>query len=108
MVLKGDEPGLVGLEPAVGGARFTEAGRAKVLVGINKRHGPVFMAARLRSQVEVRVWFDGKEVPVSWAPYEARVSFNDLERGVHEIEIEAAPGTIIYELHFEIAPDVKP
>jgi hypothetical protein len=105
--LKGDEPGLVGFEVGPTGARL-RGEKGKILVGINKRHGPVYMAARLRTQGEIRLWFDGKEVPVSWGTLEARVSFSDLERGVHEVEIAGKPGTTIYELFFEIGADVKP
>jgi hypothetical protein len=105
--LRGDEPTLRGFEVAPDGARLVD-GKGRVLVGINKRHGPVFLTARMRRAAEVKMWFNGEAVGVVYGPNEARTALDDLERGVHEVEIEAPAGTVIYELFFEVDATTKP
>jgi hypothetical protein len=106
--LVGEEPFLLGFEPGRIGARMTGS-RARILVTLNKRTGPMHLQLRLRSRPEMRAFWDGKEIAVrKQKTFEPEVSLDPLERGVHTLDLEAPAGTHIFELVFTIPPGTPP
>jgi hypothetical protein len=106
--LTGEEPFLIGFEPQRSGARMRGA-RARILVPLNKRTGPIRLQLRLRSRATIEVRWDGRPLQVSHqGTFEPEVALDPIDRGVHDLDLEAPEGTTLFELLFTIPPGTPP
>jgi hypothetical protein len=108
VLLEGSEPFLLGFDATRRGARM-RGERARILVPLNKRTGPVNLQLRLFSRVPVKATWNGRPLEVRrQGTFEPEVSLDPVERGVHDLDLEAPAGTILFELVFTIPPGTPP
>ena len=115
LVLRGDEASLVGFEVAATGARLRDA-RGRILVSLNRRHGPVMARIRLAAPAaaaapaSVELTWDGRKLAAEASAdgLEIRVALEPIERGVHELGVTAAAGTIVKSVELEVPPGLLP
>jgi hypothetical protein len=83
-------------------------GRARVLVPLNKRHGPVHLRVRLLRSATVRAWWNGRPAGGIANAKDLVLALDPVDRGVHTLELEAPPGTTFFAMWFKIAPGTPP
>jgi hypothetical protein len=105
VTLAGDEPFLVGFEPARPGARL-RSGTATILVSLNRRHGPI--RATLAAPAPIGLRWDGRPVAATPGPDGVTALLDPIERGVHDLAVEAPAGTVVRSLKLEVPPGVPP
>jgi hypothetical protein len=74
-------------------------GRARILVSLNRRHGPIHVG--LRATAPVGLAWNGR-------PVVDGKSLDPIERGVHELQVSAPPGTVLEELSLRVPPGTPP
>jgi Dolichyl-phosphate-mannose-protein mannosyltransferase len=109
VVLKGNEPTLIGFEATPQGARMRE-GRGRILISLNRRHGPITVRISLAAApAEVLLSWDGKKLTTTAASDGVIVSaLEPIERGVHDLEVTAAAGTIVKSVELEVPAGTPP
>jgi hypothetical protein len=116
VVLDRERPWAIGFAWSGGVARMT-ADRARLLLPLNRRSGPVMLrlaltapAVRGRDAAVVLRW-NGQEVarrPAADGLASVEARLDPLRRGVNTLAIDAPPDTIVRSFSLEVPPDVGP
>lgn len=116
-------PYLIGFAAAPGGVALAGT-KGRILIGLNRRHGPVDLALSVSApgrsdaasgaapaQIPVTLAWNGAAVASrrnSAGRDKVTATLESLQRGVNVLEIAAPPGTVVHTVELSVAPSTPP